>query len=441
MTPNATTISVFGAGYVGCVSAACLVQDGHKVIAVDPDTYKIESLSRGEAPIYEPGLGELIAIGHETGALTATGDFVAAVLASDVSFCCPGTPSREDGSLDTRYVQTVSEQIGEALKQKDDFHVVVMRSTILPGTVESIVIPALEKFSGKKAGVDFGVAYYPEFLREGTAVADYYSPGAIVFGELEGDKRSIETLKALCAHIKVEPHVIPIRSAEIVKYANNCWHAVKIGFANEIGNLCASVGIDSHVVMDVVCADTRLNISRAYLKPGYAFGGSCLPKDLRALRSFGRDHNTPTPMLDATMVGNDYQIEKAYKLIRKTGKRKVGLLGITFKSDTDDLRESPYLALAERLLGSGYDLSIYDQNISSSEDGGRSFVAHLAPYIRTSAGEVLDAADTIVIGNKDDEHTSAFQSYKGKNGSKVVVDLARLPDAKREGIEYIGLSW
>ena len=438
MTPNATTISVFGAGYVGCVSAACLVQDGHQVIAVDPDNHKIASLAQGLAPIYEPGLDELIAVGHQTGALSATHDYVAAVLASDVSFCCPGTPSREDGSLDTKYVQTVAEQIGEALKQKDDFHVVVMRSTILPGTVESIVIPALEKFSGKKAGVDFGVAYYPEFLREGTAVADYYSPGAIVFGELEGDKRSIDTLKALCAHIAVEPHVIPIRSAEIVKYANNCWHAVKIGFANEIGNLCASVGIDSHVVMDVVCADTRLNISKAYLKPGYAFGGSCLPKDLRALRSFGRSHNTPTPMLDATMAGNDYQIEKAYRLIRKTGKRKVGLLGITFKSDTDDLRESPYLALAERLLGSGYDLSIYDQNVSATEDGGRSFVPHLAPYLRTSAGEVLNASDTIVIGNKDDEHSSAFRSFKG---NKVVVDLARLPDVKRDGIEYIGLSW
>ena len=438
MTPNATTISVFGAGYVGCVSAACLVHDGFRVIAVDPDTAKIASLSSGKAPIYEPGLDELIAIGHESGALAATSDYVAAVLGSDVSFCCPGTPSREDGSLDTRYVQAVSEQIGEALRQKDDFHVVVMRSTILPGTVESIVIPALEKFSGKQAGVDFGVAYYPEFLREGTAVADYYSPGAIVFGELEGDTRSIDMLKALCAHIKVEPHVIPIRSAEIVKYANNCWHAVKIGFANEIGNLCAAVGIDSHVVMDVVCADTRLNISRAYLKPGYAFGGSCLPKDLRALRSFGRQHNTPTPMLDATMAGNDYQIEKAYRLIRRTGKRKVGLLGITFKSDTDDLRESPYLALAERLLGSGYDLSIYDQNVSATADGGRSFVPHLAPYLRTSAGEVLDASDTIVIGNKDEQHSSAFQTFKGK---KVVVDLARLPDAKRDGIEYIGLSW
>jgi len=315
---------------------------------------------------------------------------------------------------------------------------VVMRSTILPGTVESIVISALEEFSGKKAGVDFGVAYYPEFLREGTAIADYYSPGAIVFGELDGDKRSTETLKALCAHINVEPHVIPIRSAEIVKYANNCWHAVKISFANEIGNLCNSVGIDSHEVMDVVCADTRLNISRAYLKPGYAFGGSCLPKDLRALRHFGRSHNTPTPVLDATMAGNDYQIEKAFRLIRKTGKRKVGLLGITFKSDTDDLRESPYLALAERLLGSGYDLSIYDQNVSATENGGRNFVPHLAPYMRTTAGEVLNASETIVIGNRDDEHRTAFDGF---TGSRIVVDLARLPNAKRAGIEYIGLSW
>lgn len=438
MTPHATTISVFGAGYVGCVSAACLVQDGHSVIAVDPDTAKIDALAAGKAPIYEPGLEALIAAGHAQGTLTATTDYVAAVLGSDISFCCPGTPSREDGSLDTRYVQAVSEQIGDALKLKPGFHVVVMRSTILPGTVESIVIPSLEAHSGKKAGVDFGVAYYPEFLREGTAVADYYSPGAIVFGELEGDSRSIETLKALCAHINVAPHVIPIRSAEIVKYANNCWHAVKIGFANEIGNLCASVGIDSHEVMDVVCADTRLNISKAYMKPGYAFGGSCLPKDLRALRSFGRSHNTPTPLLDATMTGNEYQIEKAFRMIRKTGKRKVGLLGITFKSDTDDLRESPYLALAERLLGSGYDLSIYDQNVSSRADGGRSYVPHLAPFIRTSAGEVLAASDTIVIGNKDDEHKSAFDSF---TGTKVVVDLARLPNVKREGIEYIGLSW
>ncbi|HWA20484.1 MAG TPA: UDP-glucose/GDP-mannose dehydrogenase family protein [Devosia sp.] len=437
MTPN-VTLSVFGAGYVGCVSAACLVKDGVKVIAVDPDLNKIAALRKGEAPIYEPGLGELVAAGHGSGALTATTDYVSAVLASQVSFCCPGTPSREDGSLDTSYVKLVSQQIGEALRVKDDYHTVVIRSTILPGTVETVVIPALEEFSGKRAGLDFGVAYYPEFLREGTAIADYYNPGAIVFGQYGDDQRSIALLKELCAHIPAIPHVIPIRSAEIVKYANNCWHAVKISFANEIGNLCAAVGIDSHVVMDVVCSDTRLNVSSAYLKPGYAFGGSCLPKDLRALRSFGRYHNTPTPLLDATMTVNDYQIDKAFRMIKKTGKKRVGVLGITFKSDTDDLRESPYVALAERLLGSGFNLSIYDPNVSASENGGRNFIPHLAPFMRSSADEVLDASETIVIGTHNEAHRLAFDEFLG---DRHVIDLARLPIKPRAGLQYAGLSW
>jgi len=437
MTPQ-PTISVFGAGYVGCVSAACLVKDGYAVIAVDPDASKISALAEGRAPIYEPGLDELIAGGFKAGKLDATADYVSAVLNSDISFCCPGTPSREDGSLDTRYVQAVSEQIGEALREKDEFHIVVMRSTILPGTVEALVIPALEKFSGKKAGVDFGVAYYPEFLREGTAIDDYYAPGAIVFGQYQDDTRSVEALKAICAHIPVAPHVIPMRSAEIVKYANNCWHAVKISFANEIGNLCKVADIDSHEVMDVVCADTRLNISRVYMKPGYAFGGSCLPKDLRALRSFGRSNNMPTPLLDATMTVNEYQIEKAYRLIKKSGKSKIGLLGITFKSDTDDLRESPYVALAERLVGSGFDLSIYDANVSAKENGGRNFIPHLARFMRASPAEVVDASETIVIGNRDDQHKRVFDLFEGK---RTVIDLARLAIKRSQNIEYVGLSW
>jgi len=435
---NTTTLSVFGAGYVGCVSAACLVKDGFKVIAVDPDLSKVAALRKGEAPIYEPGLGELVEAGFETGALTATSDYLKAVLNSDVSFCCPGTPSREDGSLDTSYVRLVAEQIGEALRVKDGYHTVVVRSTILPGTVESVVVPALEEFSGKKVGLDFGVAYYPEFLREGTAIADYYSPGAIVFGQVGADTRSIEVLKQLCAHIPSIPHVIPVRSAEIVKYANNCWHAVKISFANEIGNLCSSVGIDSHAVMDVVCSDTRLNISSAYLKPGYAFGGSCLPKDLRALRHFGRSHNVPTPVLEATVAANDYQIDKAFRMVKRTGKTKVGLLGITFKSDTDDLRESPYVALAERLLGSGYDLAIYDPNVSVKANGGRNHIPHLAPFMRETATEVLDASDTIVIGNRNSEHKKAFDLLEGE---RTVVDLARLALSPRPGLQYVGLSW
>jgi GDP-mannose 6-dehydrogenase len=437
MTLN-VTLSVFGAGYVGCVSAACLVKDGLKVIAVDPDTNKIAALRKGQAPIYEPGLGELIAQGHQSGALTATTDYVSAILNSSISFCCPGTPSREDGTLDTSYVKLVAEQIGEALRVKDEFHTIVIRSTILPGTVETVVIPALEEFSGKKVGLDFGIAYYPEFLREGTAIDDYYSPGAIVFGQYGEDTRSIDLLKQICAHIPAIPHVIPLRSAEIVKYTNNCWHAVKISFANEIGNLCATVGIDSHVVMDVVCSDTRLNISSAYLKPGYAFGGSCLPKDLRALRSFGRYHNTPTPLLDATMAVNDYQIDKAYRMIKRTGKKSVGVLGITFKSDTDDLRESPYVALAERLLGSGFNLSIYDPNVSSSENGGRNFIPHLAPFMKKSANEVLEQSETIVVGTRNNEHRDALDAFEG---NRHIIDLARLPIRPRAGLQYAGLSW
>jgi GDP-mannose 6-dehydrogenase len=249
---------------------------------------------------------------------------------------------------------------------------------------------------------------------------------------------SVDVLRDICAHIPVKPHVIPMRSAEIVKYANNCWHAVKISFANEIGNLCKAADIDSHVVMDVVCADTRLNVSRAYMKPGYAFGGSCLPKDLRALRSFGRARNTPTPLLDATMAVNDYQIDKAFRLIKQSGKSKIGLLGITFKSDTDDLRESPYVALAERLLGSGFDLSIYDANVSSEKNGGRNFIPHLARFMRATPAEVLDDSETIVIGNKDERHRDVFDLFEGK---RTVIDLARLVLKPSQNIEYVGLSW
>lgn len=431
-------ISVFGAGYVGCVSAACLSRDGHYVVAVDPDEAKVKALSQGIAPIFEPGLAELVSQGRQSGHLVATIDYISAVHGSDISFCCPGTPSREDGSLDTRYVEKVSEQIGEALRDKSSFHLVVMRSTILPGTMESVVIPALERGSGKRAGVDFGVAYYPEFLREGTAIDDYYAPGAIVFGQYDGDVRSIAMLADLCAHIPVKPHVINIRSAELVKYANNCWHAVKISFANEIGNLAKLANIDSHQVMDVVCSDKRLNMSPAYLKPGYAFGGSCLPKDLRALRSFGRSRNQVTPLLDATMMVNDQQIERAYHLVRRSGNQKIGMLGITFKSDTDDLRESPYVALAERLLGSGFELSIYDPNVSSSRHGGRSFIPHLAPFVRSSAHEVVQASETIVIGSKSEQNKVAFDNISER---RVVIDLARLPISRGANIEYVGLAW
>lgn len=431
-------VSLMGCGYVGCVSAGCLVQDGFPVIAVDPDPYKIKAINDGRSPIYEPGLDELIKKGVDEGMLSATHDFREAVMNTNVSFCCTGTPSRDDGSLETGYVRLVSQQIGSALKDKAERHIVVMRSTVLPGTVESEVIPALEEASGKKVGKDIGLVYYPEFLRESTAIADYYEPGAIVFGQFEDDTSSIEVLKSLCEKLPIEPHVIPIRSAEIVKYTNNCWHAVKISFANEIGNLCKAVDIDSHIVMDVLCADTRLNISKAYMKPGFAYGGSCLPKDLRALRHFGKIRNISTPMLNAAVAANEYQLERAFKLVDRNGPTEVGMFGLTFKPDTDDLRESPLVLLAERLMGKGHKLSIYDPNVELEANGGRNFLPHLAPFLKETPAEVSADANTLVIGIKNDAIREAVRQSKS---DVKIVDLVRMPVEARDGVQYEGLVW
>ncbi|HEY4203193.1 MAG TPA: nucleotide sugar dehydrogenase [Devosiaceae bacterium] len=439
MSDSVLTISVIGAGYVGCVSAGCLTNDGVHVIAVDVDPYKIEKLNNGNAPIFEPGLDALISKGREVGLLSATTDIADGVLKSNVSLVCVGTPSREDGSLDTRYVEQVAQQIGAALRGKDDFHVVVMRSTILPGTMEKIVLPALANFSGKIPGVDFGVAYYPEFLREGTAIDDYYAPGAIVLGQYDQDTRSIDLLKEICASLPVSPHVIPMRSAEIVKYTNNCWHAVKTSFANEIGNLCKANGIDSHEVMDVVCADTRLNISRAYMRPGFAYGGSCLPKDLRALAHLGRISNVATPVLDATRMANEIQLERALTMVKKTGKKKVGIVGLTFKANTDDLRESPMLTLTEALLGAGFEISVYDPNVASVDDGGRNYLPHIAKLLRQEASDVIGESDVVVIGNKYDGVAAAIANASNEI---EIVDLVRMPiSGAGENVKYDGLCW
>lgn len=432
-------VSVVGAGYVGCVSVGCLTNDGVRVVAVDVDPYKVDKLNAGFAPLHEPKLAELTRSGRESGLLSATTSIADGVRDTNLSMVCVGTPTKDDGSLDTRYVQHAAEEIGKALRDKEDFHVVVMRSTILPGTMEDIVIPALEQNSGKKAGVGFGVAYYPEFLREGTAIDDYYSPGAIVFGQFEDDTRSIDALRQLCAALPVPPHVISMRSAEIVKYTNNCWHAVKTSFANEIGNLCKANGIDSHVVMDVVCADTRLNISRAYMRPGYAYGGSCLPKDLRALSFLGRSRNVPTPMLDATRIANEVQFDRALTLVQKSGKRKVAMVGLTFKADTDDLRESPMLALAERLIGQGYEVTVFDPNVATEPSGGRNYMPHIARLVRANAREVIDGAEVVVVGNKYDGIPAALAAA---THDFDLIDLVRIQlPALKSNVRYEGLCW
>jgi GDP-mannose 6-dehydrogenase len=436
--------SVFGIGYVGAVSAGCLAKDGNEVIAVDPNQEKVAALNAGQSPIVEPGLDAIIEEQTRIGRLRAVADAAVAIQNSEISYVCVGTPSRFNGSLDTGYMLRAAEDIGLALKDKADFHVVVVRSTVLPGTMEDIVIPALARTSGKTAGVDFGVAYYPEFLRESTAIRDYYDPGAIVFGAMEDDDVSIARLSALNAHLPIRPTVVPIRTAEAVKYANNCWHALKISFSNEMGNICKAAGIDSHVVMDILCSDTRLNISRAYMKPGFAFGGSCLPKDLRALRFRARELDVPTPVLDAALIANENQLRRAFDMVASLGVRRVGLVGLSFKADTDDLRESPLVELAERLHGKGYDLRIYDPTVSYGALMGanlhyvRSHIPHLSTLLAEDIETVCAHAEILVIGNKD---AAAKRAIELVQGQKPIVDLVRVETASRRDELYDGICW
>jgi GDP-mannose 6-dehydrogenase len=434
-------ISVFGIGYVGAVSAACLANDGHHVIAVDPNPQKVGPLNEGISPIVEPGLEELIQGGIRNRRLMATSDVREAVHGTDMSFVCVGTPSRPNGSLDTSYVSAAAEQIGAAIREKNSFHSVVMRSTILPGTMESIVLPALERASGRQAGVGFGVAYYPEFLRESTAISDYYDPGAIIFGRR--DQATIDRLIELHKIFKVEPRIVSIRTAEAVKYTNNAWHALKISFANEIGNICKEAGIDGHAVMDVLCADTRLNISKAYLKPGFAFGGSCLPKDLRALRFAARKLDVPTPILDATMDANEEQLRRAYSMVAATEKRRIGIIGLSFKPETDDLRESPLVELAERLYGRGYDIRIYDPNIQVSKLTGanlqfvKAHLPHLTSLLTADVDEVVDHAEVFVLGNREE----AKRLLSVVQDDRPLIDLVRIDQARCSGDFYQGICW
>jgi GDP-mannose 6-dehydrogenase len=436
-------VSIFGIGYVGAVSAACLAKDGNQVIAVDPNEGKVAALNAGQSPIVEPGLDEIIQEQVANGRLRAVADPRLAILETDLTFVCVGTPSRFNGSLDTGYVLRAAEEIGHALREKDDFHTIFVRSTILPGTTEEIVIPALERTSGKTAGRDFAVCYYPEFLRESTAIKDLYDPGVMVFGIMPGDERSVRMLEELTLPVVAEPTVVAIREAEAIKYANNSWHALKISFSNEIGNICSALQIDSHVVMRILCADKRLNISPAYMKPGYAFGGSCLPKDLRALRSRARELDVPTPVLDATMAANENQIRRAYDMVANLGVKRVGLVGLSFKSDTDDLRESPLVELAERLHGKGYDLRIYDSNVRYSALTGanlhyvRSHIPHLSALLQETIEDVVDHAEMLVIGSGDAAAKQAMALARGK----PVVDLVRLPRETEDSGLYHGICW
>jgi len=359
-----------------------------------------------------------------------------------LSFVCVGTPSQQNGNLDLRYIRRICEQIGDSLKRKAARHIVVIRSTILPGTMHKVVIPTLEEFSGKKAGADFGVCSNPEFLREGSAVKDFRSPPKTVIGEL--DKTSGDKLAQLYEKIAAPLIRTDLETAEMVKYVDNCWHAVKIGFANEIGNVCKAFGLDAHKVMDIFCQDQKLNISCAYLKPGFAFGGSCLPKDLRALSYQAKMHDLQLPILTSVLPSNEMQIARGLQLIVDKGHTRVGILGFSFKAGTDDLRESPLIEIIERLLGKGYDLRIYDKNVNlaSLVGANRDFILNHIPHIsKLMVGDidaVIDHAQTIVIGNKDPDFVRVPERLRE---GQVLVDFVRISDKRSRNGNYDGICW
>jgi len=435
-------ISIFGLGYVGTVSAGCLADDGHEVVGVDRLPTKVDLINRGQSPIVETDIGEIIAATAKAGRLRATSDPGQAIRESELSFVCVGTPSQANGNLDLRYIRRICEQIGEALKSKNERHTVVIRSTILPGTMRKIVIPTLEEFSGKKAGVAFGVCNNPEFLREGSAVKDFRFPPKTVIGEL--DQASGDILASLYKKLDAPLIRTDIESAEMVKYIDNSWHALKIGFANEIGNLCKCLGLDAHKVMKIFCQDQKLNISPAYLSPGFAFGGSCLPKDLRALSYQAKMHDLDLPILASILPSNEMQISRGLQLIVKREHTRVGILGFSFKAGTDDLRESPMIEVIERLIGKGYDLRIYDKNVNIARLVGanRDFILNHIPHIsKLMVGDidaVLDHAETVVIGNKDPEFSKVPERLRA---GQFLVDFVRIIEGRSDNGNYDGICW
>ena len=434
-------LSVFGLGYVGAVTAGCLARNGNEVIGVDVIESKVDLINKGQTPVIEKEIGEIIAEAVEAGSLRATKDAAEAMAATELSFICVGTPSQPNGNLDLSHVRHVCEDIGKALRKKKAFHVVVVRSTILPGTMREVVIPALEASSGKESGKDFGVCNNPEFLREGSAVYDYYNPPKTIIGQT--DDRSGDLLAKIYSDLDAPLVKTAIEIAEMVKYTDNAWHGLKVGFANEIGVICKQLGIDSHAVMDIFCLDTKLNLSATYLRPGFAFGGSCLPKDLRALNYRARSMDLELPILKAILPSNALHTERSVQMVMERGNKKVGVLGFSFKAGTDDLRESPIVELIERLLGKGYDIRLYDRNVklASLVGANRDYILNHIPHISRlmveSIEDVMDHADTIVIGNADPEFRAV---PAGLRPGQTVIDLVRICDGS-DVDGYDGICW
>lgn len=435
-------INIFGLGYVGCVSAACLAKNNHKVTGIDVDPVKVQIINQGKSPIVEEGLDELINKTVSSGFLKATNTEIPD---ADISIICVGTPSNDNGSLDLRYIKQVASDIGKYLKGLNHYHVVVNRSTILPGSIETIIVPILEKESGKKLGEDFGACMNPEFMREGTSIYDYYNPPFTLIGS--NDEKSAKLVAQLYENIEAPLYFTNIKVAEMVKYASNTFHALKVTFANEIGNICKKLQIDSHEVMDIFSKDNKLNISNYYLKPGFSFGGSCLPKDLRAITYKARELDLDTPLLNSLMISNQKQVENAFNLISKLNTKKIGFAGLSFKAGTDDLRESPIVELIEKLIGKGFNVSIFDREVSLAKLFGsnkryiETVIPHISSLMKNSIDDMIKDSEIIVIGKKEVAYKEPLLKAIQSNGV-YLFDLVRLFNKNEIPKErYEGICW
>jgi GDP-mannose 6-dehydrogenase len=434
-------ISIFGMGYVGAVCTACLAQRGHQIIGVDVSKHKVELINSGRSPIVEPGLDELLTAGKKAGRIRATSDYMDAIQNSDITMVCVPTPSKRNGDLSLEYIEAVCREIGAAIRTKSTRHTVIIRSTVLPGTVKGVVLPILEDCTQMKAGKDFGLGVNPEFLRESTALRDYDEPPMTVVGVLDDETGRL--MELLYSDLTAPFICKPIEIAEMVKYTCNVWHAVKVSFANEIGSIAKALHVDGREVMDVVCQDNKLNISSYYMKPGFAFGGSCLPKDVRALSYRASQLDVQTPLISSLMQSNENQVKRAFQMIESLNKRKIGMLGLSFKAETDDLRESPLVDLAEMLIGKGYQLSIYDRNVkfASVHGANRDYIngkiPHISSLLAENETELLDNSEVLVIGNKDKSFQAMLESWPA---DKQLVDLAGFMTNTSE-VNKQGICW
>ena len=434
-------ISIFGLGYVGCVSLGCLARNGHCVIGVDVNETKVRQINSGLPTIIEKDIDIIIQEERSRDRIFATTDFASAIENTDVSIIAVGTPSGMNGHLNLSYIFQVANHFGQVMKKKTTFHVIAIRSTVLPGTVEEFG-RIVEEISQKKNNVDFAVVSNPEFLREGTAVFDYNHPPFTLIGA--SNKEAAVIIASLYKHLPAEIIVTDIMVAEIMKYVNNSFHALKIAFSNEIGNICSAMNIDSHKVMEIFCTDKELNISPCYFKPGFAYGGSCLPKDLKGLQTLAHDLYLRLPVLENIDKTNDLQITRAIELIQQTGKKRIAFLGISFKAGTDDLRNSPAVTIAEALIGKGYDIRIYDKNVHLSKLNGANreyidvHIPHLSKLMVNQLGKLIDDVDVIVVSNRESEYIDVLLETES---SAIIIDMVRLPDPIRSRANYVGINW